>query len=516
MKTTLDPHNWVPSFSRRARTITTSLVVGCVFFSCTEGPEGDDDGAELAPTLREVARSAGVRIGAAVSVTALRDDPQYAEILAREFGSVTPENATKWEPLAPSAGGYNWEDADAIVEFAEEHDQMIKGHTFVWHRQTPRWLTSTMTAEEVSVALKNHIEMTLSRYRGRIFAWDVVNEAVDISTNSGYTESIFWEKLGPEYIADAFRWARAADPDVLLYYNEVAIERAGTKSDFTYQMIKELLDDGVPIDGIGFQSHISTHRYPSMGDLRDNIRRFADLGLKVSLSEVDARTKILPGTTEDRWFAQRVSFQQLVSACVAEPGCDEVTFWGFTDRYSWINDEGEEDPLLFDRNYQKKPAYEGVMDGLAGILPSEGENVVQNSKFNSEESWEAAGGTLVFDTEAGEACVSDRAGTSFGLVQADLVDALLAGGPFAFEAQVRAAGAPVGSFDASILIEDESGSLESNIATRPIDGSGWTTLSGYLALGYESLPSSLGLKLSGPPEGEELCVRSVELRPLSP
>src|SRR5690606_15610317 len=114
------------------------------------------------------------------------------------------------------------------------------------------------------------------------------------------------------------------------------------------------------------------------------------------------------------------------------------------------------------------------------------------------------------------ACVSDREGTSSGLVQVNLTDALVEGGPFAFEAQVRAAGAPVGSFDASILIEDESGSLESNIATRASDGAGWTSLSGYLALGYESLPSGRGFKLSGPPEGEELCVRSVELRPLSP
>src|SRR5688572_14340446 len=270
-------------------------------------------------TLREAAAAAGKYVGAAIDLDALHSDATYASILAAEFDELTPENVMKWEPLAPTADTYDWASADEVVDVAEESGQSVKGHTLVWHLQYPTWLSASMTAEELRLAMQSHIETTMGRYAGRVRAWDVVNEAVDVASASGYTESLFYEILGPDYIADAFRWAREADPDALLFYNEVGIERMGAKSNFTYEMISALIADDVPIDGIGFQSHVSIHRYPSLGNLRANIQRFADLGLRVNLSEIDARTLLLPGDQELRWSVQRIAMQQLTAACTLEP-----------------------------------------------------------------------------------------------------------------------------------------------------------------------------------------------------
>ena len=295
---------------------------------------------------------------------------------------MTPENATKWGPLAPAPGSYDWAPADAIVDAAAAQAQAVKGHALVWHQQTPSWVTDAMSADELAAALKAHIEATLAHFRGRMRAWDVVNEAVDTTTASGYRESLFWQKLGPRYIEDAFRWARAADPDVLLFYNDFGIERLGAKSDATYAMLRDLLANGTPIDGIGFQSHLSIHRYPADDDLRANFRRFAELGLRVNVSELDARTLLMPGTQDARWQAQRIAFQQVVGACVVEPACEAITFWGFTDRYSWINADGDpDDPLPFDRSYMPKPATDGILDGLAGLLPKRGDNLVAQRRL---------------------------------------------------------------------------------------------------------------------------------------
>jgi len=469
-------------------------------------------------TLREAAAAAGRYIGAAVSIDALRSDSTYGQILAQEFDEVTPENAMKWEPLAPTADTYDWVDADEIVDTAETASQSVRGHTLVWHQQYPTWLSASMTADELRAAMQSHIETTMTRYAGRVRAWDVVNEAVDTASASGYTESIFYDILGPDYIADAFRWAREADPDALLYYNEVGIERLGAKSDFTYELISSLLADDVPIDGIGFQSHVSIHRYPSLSNLQQNLARFADLGLLVNLSEIDARTLLLPGDTELRWEVQRITMQQLAFACVLEPGCEGITFWGFTDNYSWINDEGDpDDPLLFDRSYQKKPAYQGVLDGLLGRAPVEGESVLDNGDFSSGlDAWSGVDADLALGTEPGEACTTSRASDTAGFAQLDL-EAVLSEGAYSFMSEVRIDGSAEAVVDAMIVLELEGGASEEfNIATVPAEPGTWTELSGYLGLGFEVPVTGASLVIDGPPAGIELCLRGATLRPLSP
>lgn len=490
-----------------------------------------DPAAETSPAaagttgeLRSAAAKAGKRLGTAVNLTALNAEPLYAQILGEQFDSVTPENALKWGPLTPEQGVYDWAAADAIVEFAEAHAQVVKGHTLVWHEQLPSWLPSAVSADgdgaQLSALLQQHIKDTVTRYRGRVYAWDVVNEAVNIDTASGYTESVFWQKLGPDYIEQAFRWAREADPDALLLYNEVGIERLGPKSDFTYALMQQLLAKGTPIDGIGFQSHVSIHRYPSEANLRANIRRFSELGLRVNISELDARTTLLPGDAAQRWEAQRIAYQQVVGACVVEPGCEGVTLWGFTDKYSWINDDGPDDPLPFDRNYQPKPAYLGVLQGLAGELPTPGENLISNGDFSAGlGAWTASAGALALatagDRPGWQACVSGRTAELDALVSGPVLDALAAGGPHALSAWVRLNGASSGVVEATLNVTELVDGAESHAAlslgAMAASDVAWVELTGYFGLGFAGTPTAISLEFSGPPAGVDLCVMDVNV-----
>ncbi|HEX2733584.1 MAG TPA: endo-1,4-beta-xylanase [Polyangiaceae bacterium] len=471
------------------------------------------------PMLKAAALAAGRLLGTAVDETALTNDPQYRATLAAEFDYVTPENATKWGPLEPTASNYDWTHADAIVQFARDNQMAVKGHTFLWYQQNPSWVSTSLSASELQSAIKSHIQTTMTHYQGLVRAWDVVNEAVDTETESGYKDNIFFETLGPDYIADAFRWAREADPDALLFYNEIGIERVGEKSDFAYQMLSDLLAQGVPIDGIGFQSHVSTHRYPSDTDLRANLARFAALGLRVNISEADVRDTVMPGSAEARALAQRIAYQQITAACVLEPACEGITLWGFTDEYTWLQQEGDFNPLVFTRDYQNKPAYQGVLDGLRGLLPKRGNNLLRNSDFAAGvNEWTTNAGSLSVAAASGRdgnaACVDGRSAAGDGLVQSELLNQLSDGGPFAFSAWVRADMSS--ELDASLLIaEQDKDPREFNIATTYADAGTWVELSGYLGLGFEATPLSVGLKVYGPAAQVQLCVADVVLQPLT-
>ena len=235
---------------------------------------------------------------------------------------------------------------------------------------------------------------------------------------------------------------------MLLFYNDFAIERLGAKSDATYALMRDLLAAGTPIDGIGFQSHMSIHRYPAESDLRANFRRFGELGLRVNVSELDARTLLMPGSQDSRWQAQRIAFQQVVGACVVEPGLRGDHVLGI-HRPALVDQRRRrepDDPLPFDRSYMPKPAYGGILDGLAGTLPRRGDNLVSNGDFAAGgDGWSASGGVLaveVADGRAGSAaCVSGRTDMRHGLLQVGLVDRLSAGGPLAFTAWARLRGA---------------------------------------------------------------------------
>ncbi len=319
---------------------------------------------ELPVTLASVASLQGLPVGAAVAINPLRDENRYGEVLALEFNSVTPENAMKFGPLRPSQGQFDFDNADRIVGFAEANDMRIHGHVLLWHNQLPGWLTDGgFTREELLEILKEHITTVVERYAGQIASWDVVNEVVDWQ---GFRMDEFWlREVGPEAIDSAFHWAHAADPDAKLYINDFGIEVPGPKVDVLYDLVTDLLDRGVPVHGVGIQGHIVADSPPTGAQLATVLGRFSALGLETRITELDIRLET-PASQEDL-DRQAAIYGDLVAAAVADPGFAGLTFWGFTDRHSWVPNHapGYGAALLFDSAYQRKPAYFGVRGALA-------------------------------------------------------------------------------------------------------------------------------------------------------
>jgi endo-1,4-beta-xylanase len=328
-------------------------------------------------SLRSVAESCGgLLVGAAAEYEHLFKKGtlvmNYANTLGSQFNFLTPGNAMKWGPIDENG----LDPADAIVDFASRNKMKIKGHTLVWHEQLPAWVNVQMSTDQLRAAVQDHIRSLVGHFKGRVFAWDVVNEAIewsDASGSWGLRDTVFLEKLGEGYIGDAFRLAHETDPDALLIYNDYGAEGLCGKSDRVYELVRSLLADGVPIHGVGLQMHISATDYPDPDGITANVRRLTDLGLKVNISEMDVRIHDAPGTMKDKLELQRRVYHDVIAACVKVRGFMGVTFWGFTDAVSWITNGSAEPyfprddaPLLFDANYNPKPAYFGVVDALQG------------------------------------------------------------------------------------------------------------------------------------------------------
>jgi endo-1,4-beta-xylanase len=313
------------------------------------------------PTLAELAQRHGRYYGSATDNPELVDEP-YKAILGSEFDQITPGNGMKWYATEPEQGVFDFSQGDEIVNLARANRQKVRGHTLVWHSQLPEWLTSReWTAPELRAVLKKHIQTEVRHYRGKVFAWDVVNEA--FNEDGTYRETIFYKTLGPGYIADSLRWARQADPKVKLYLNDYNIEAVGPKSDAYYTLAKQLKAQRVPLDGIGLQAHLALqYGYPTT--LEDNLRRFSRLGLDTALTEVDIRM-ILPAT-EEKLAQQADWYRDVTEACLAVRRCVGITLWDYTDKYSWIPAffEGEGAALPWDEQLAPKPAYFAIREAL--------------------------------------------------------------------------------------------------------------------------------------------------------
>jgi endo-1,4-beta-xylanase len=347
-------------------------------------------------SLRALGQRHGLYLGTAVDMAALNDagDPQYRALVAAQFSSVTAENVMKWENLEPTRGTYNWGPADQLVEFARQNHQRVRGHVLVWQNQLPAWLTEgvnngTISSDELRALLRQHITNVVTHFKGKIWQWDVVNEGVSDPWDSppAIHYKGFWaQHLGPGYIADAFRWARAADPRALLFYNDYNIEAFGDESPsdktfFVYNMAKGLLAQKVPIDGIGSQGHLGTQygNYDAFS-VSAALKRFSDLGLATAFTEVDVRSQMTDGVTagdsneiNPRLQASAANYSALLQACLSNRHCLSYTVWGFTDRYSWIpgwfSNPPEGMANIYDENYQPKKAYNALRADLAFAGP---------------------------------------------------------------------------------------------------------------------------------------------------
>ena len=332
------------------------------------------------PSLRILSMRSGLKVGTAVNMDLYGSNAKYTRIVNQQFNTVTAENVMKWQLVEPTQGTYDWAAADRLVAGARADHQLVRGHTLVWHNQLPSWLstdgtTTSFTPQQVRDLLRKHIVDEVTHFRGQIWQWDVVNEA--FNDDGTPRQDIFYKAYqalgldGLGYIADAFRWAHQADPHALLFYNDYNLEFTGAKSNAVYSFVQQLQAQHVPIAGVGFQGHLDTqYGFP---DLQNNLQRFAALGLKVALTEVDVRTFVQPdpanpGTYTDipltpaLQATQESYWKQTLQACLAVKQCISYTVWGVADSNSWIPGvfTGEGAALLFDNNLNPKPQYQDL------------------------------------------------------------------------------------------------------------------------------------------------------------
>ncbi len=321
-------------------------------------------------TLRYLASKRGFLIGSAVDAKALDSDWQYAALLSRELNVVVPENVMKFANIHPTPDSYNFAPADQLVSFAEGNGMLVRAHTLLWYQSDPEWVKEgDYSPAELENILHNHINSVVSRYKGRIFAWDVINE--EVSENGELRDNVWLRGIGPQYIDLAFQWAHEADPNALLFYNDDSHEQgAGVRSDAIYNLVKRLRNRGVPIDGVGIQMHVSLGSAPSIDDLETNIERLGLLGLVVHITEMDVR--LSEPADPESLDAQAQVYRDVLDACLFEANvCKALVMWGLTDKYSWIPNAyaGFGSALIFDANFQPKPAYAALQEVLAASEP---------------------------------------------------------------------------------------------------------------------------------------------------
>jgi len=305
--------------------------------------------------LREAGDAAGMPIGAAVAAKALKTDARYRRLLASRFALLTCENAMKMGPIHPQPGAWDFNDADLIANFARRNGHRMRGHTLVWHNQCPKWVDhGNLSAKQLGSALESHIRTVVARYRDVITCWDVVNEA--IGDDAKPRPTIWSRTLGAGYLGLAFKTAHEADPKAVLFYNDYSIEEVNPKSTATIRMVEGMLRHGIPVHGIGLQGHLMVDHQPDWKKVRANLRRIADLGLAMQVTELDWRIKGTPTAASLR--RQADATRRLWDLCGEAGNCTGFVWWGATDTYSWVPGffKGYGSALPFDRNFRPKPA----------------------------------------------------------------------------------------------------------------------------------------------------------------
>ena len=291
----------------------------------------------------------------------LLSEPTYATTLAREFNGLSPENELKWDTIHPTQTTYNFGPADALVNFARDHNMKVRGVPLLWHEQNPAWLDAGgFDGTAMRNIMAAHIATVVGRYRGRIVQWDVVNEPF---LADGTLRNTVFRKIGLRYMDDAFAMAHTADPAAKLFLNERGIEVPGLKADGVFNAISKMKARGVPINGVGFQMHADTV-VPTTQQLTSQIARYAAIGVEVAITEMDVKL-VVPASATALATQARV-YRDALAACRAAPNCHTFVTWGFTDKYSWIPQffPGMGEATMLDSSYANKPAYDALNQQL--------------------------------------------------------------------------------------------------------------------------------------------------------
>ncbi|MGL1888141.1 MAG: endo-1,4-beta-xylanase [Reichenbachiella sp.] len=351
----------------RVRTsIDEELSVNSNVITATTESEPGPEPPEPTTPLKE---AAGFNVGNIVQASRLSG--QYQTILSSEFDQITAEYEMKMNIMYPSEGNYDYSKGDAIVDFAVDNGLEVHGHALVWHNATPSWVENfSGTDAEFEIMVEDFVKTTVERYKGKVRSWDVVNEAFQDGGSSPLRTSVFQQKMGDDFMAKCFQWAREADPDLLLFYNDYNMIYDATKLQSVLDMVDDFQDRGIPIDGVGFQMHIS-YNSPSKSQMAAAAKKITDRGLLLHFAELDVRANpdnSMSSLTVQREEEQATKVREVVEVYNAIPEANKfaLTIWGVKDNDSWLMDFwGHIDwPLLWDSNFELKKAHTGFLEGL--------------------------------------------------------------------------------------------------------------------------------------------------------
>jgi endo-1,4-beta-xylanase len=316
--------------------------------------------AAAGSTLKAAAEAQGRYFGTEVTGS-MPSNPTIANLAGRQFDMVTPGNEMKWDTTEPSPGSFNFRPGDTIVSFAQSHGMRVRCHNLVWDGQLPSWVSS-LPLSQVQSAMDTHITAEASHYAGKCYAWDVVNEP--LNGDGTLKHDVFFNAMGSRYIANALRTAHAADPNAKLYLNDFSIEGKNAKSNGMFRLARSLLAHGVPLNGIGFESHFILGQIPS--DMQANMRRFKNLGLDVAVTELDDRIQLPASSANLR--QQAIDYGKVVRDCLDVSSCVGVSQWGVGDADSWIPGAfpGWGAATMYDSNYHRKAAFAATLSALGG------------------------------------------------------------------------------------------------------------------------------------------------------
>lgn len=311
-------------------------------------------------SLRGLASAKNMYIGAAIDMKYFKEKA-YQDTLKNQFNMLVLENLMKWASMNPNREQFIFAGADIAVKFAKENQMAMRGHTLIWHQQLPLWLTEgTWSKEELLSIVDYYVENMVTHFKGSIDSWDVLNEIFE--EDGSFRQSMWYKTTGEEYITHALVKAREMDPDAKLFINDYNVEFINAKSDGLYNLVKKLVEQGVPLDGVGFQSHF-IHDQIDYDSLEKNIQRFTALGLEVQFTEIDLRIKA--PVTDERLVEQGEAYKKLMEIALRN-GVTAFVTWGISDLHTWVPGFfiGYASPLLYDNKYNPKAGVEGIKVAL--------------------------------------------------------------------------------------------------------------------------------------------------------
>jgi len=352
-------------------------------------------------TLREAAN--GFTFGVA-GASQRFDDETYMGLVNSEFNTMVAENGCKFNFIQPERGVYNFTDCDAHYNKAIALGQKFRGHCLVWHSDQPEWFQNITDSTDMENTIVDHITTVLNHYRGKIDTWDIVNEAIDNDATGEdgtwqYTDSFIYRAL-PNFVDVAFKTAREVDPTVKLFYNDYNIEgvdvRECRKTNAVYNFVKDLVDRGVPIDGVGIQYHLRTNRIIHYENVLETMKRFGELGLEVQITEMDVSIQGMD-VNDESLALQAKFYADGLQACLDSPYCTGFLIWGVGDSDSW---RAETFPLIFDGDYKPKPAYYALLDVFSQYeIVEEQVTVTEDCDTDSEDEEVDVDGTVDVEDE---------------------------------------------------------------------------------------------------------------------